>query len=103
MFAKAWPASTGWIVSPCGYKKLVGYGQATRDAFGQELLAAHEIAALAMRKELQPLAKAIFDSQADLGECVTVATGPLAGGRCLSLLDVAAEHYATRLKSLIRA
>ena len=36
------------------------------------------------------------------GECVTVATGPLAGRRCLSLLDVAAEHYATRLKSLIK-
>ena len=83
-------------------QELVGYGQATREAFGQELLAAHEIAALAMRKELQPLAKAIFDSQADLGECVTVTTGPLPGGRCLSLLDVAAEHYATRLKSLIK-
>ena len=83
-------------------QELVGYGQATREAFGKELLAAHEIAALEMREELQPLAKNIFESKADLGECVTATTGTSGGGRCLSLLDVAAEHYTTRIKSLTK-
>jgi conjugal transfer/type IV secretion protein DotA/TraY len=82
---------------------LVGYGQETRELFVQELLAGHEIAALALRDELKPLAVAIFESRADLGECVTVATGPLTGGRCLSAIDAAAEHYAVRLKGLIAA
>jgi len=84
-------------------QELVGYGQETRELFMKELLAGHEIAALAMRDELKPLAVAIFESQADLGECVTVATGPLTGGRCLSAIDAAAEHYAVRLKGLILA
>jgi len=82
---------------------LVGYGQETRALFLQELLAGHEIAALALRDELKPLAGAIFEGKADLGECVTVATGPLTGGRCLSALDAAAEHYTVRLKGLIMA
>lgn len=82
-------------------QELVGYGQETRELFTQELLAGHEIAALAMRDELKPLAGAIFEGKADLGECVTVATGQLAGGRCLSAIDAAAEHYAVRLKGLI--
>lgn len=84
-------------------QELVGYGQETRALFLEELLAGHEIAALAMRDELKPLAGAIFEGEADLGECVTVATGPLAGGRCLSVIDAAAEHYAVRLKGLIMA
>ena len=44
------------------------------------------------------LAKAIFDSQADLGECRDRRHRPARHGRCLRLLDVA-EHYATRLKA----
>jgi conjugal transfer/type IV secretion protein DotA/TraY len=84
-------------------QELVGYGQETRELFMQELLAGHEIAALALRDELKPLAGAIFEGKADLGECVTAATGPLAGGRCLSAIDAAAEHYTMRLKGLIMA
>jgi len=81
--------------------ELVGFGQDTRVAFAKELLAAHEISALEMRDELAPLAQKIFEGQGDLGECVTAATGSRSGGRCLSALDAAAEHYATRLKSLV--
>lgn len=82
-------------------QELVGYGQATRESFTKELLAAHELAALAMRDELKSLAQNLFDGKAELGECATVTTGSLIGGRCLSVLDVATEHYAVRLKSLI--
>ena len=48
-------------------QELVGYGQETRELFVKELLAGHEIAALAMRDELKPLATAIFESRAGLG------------------------------------
>lgn len=82
---------------------LVGYGQETRALFQQELLAAHEIGALAMRDELKPLAQNIFQGKGDLGECVAAPTGQLVGGRCLSAVDAAAEHYAIRLKGLIMA
>ena len=82
-------------------RELVGFGQDTRAAFAQELLAAHEISALALRDELAPLAQKIFEGQGDLGECVIAATGSLSGGRCLSALDAAAERYAVRLKGLI--
>ena len=82
--------------------ELVGYGQETRATFTQELLAAHEIAALAMRDEMKPLAQNIFQGKGDLGECVADAS-PLASGRCASAIDAAAEHYATRLKGLIAA
>ncbi|MEI2806888.1 MAG: DotA/TraY family protein [Albidovulum sp.] len=84
-------------------QELVGYGQETRELFVKELLAGHEIAALALRDELKPLARAIFESRAELGECVAAPAGPLVGGRCTSAIDVAAEHYATRLKGLIMA
>ncbi len=90
-----WDDYMQWLI------ELVSFGEDTRVAFSRELLAAHELSALALRDELKPLAQRLFEGKGDLGECVTVATGPLGGGRCLSALDAAAEHYALRLKGLI--
>jgi conjugal transfer/type IV secretion protein DotA/TraY len=80
---------------------LLGFGADLRQDFSQALLNAHDVAALELRDHLKPLAQAIFDGQAELGECVTTATGTLTSTRCLSAIDAAAEQYVLRLQSLI--
>ena len=80
---------------------LLGFGAEVRQDFSKALMNAHDISALALRQELEPLAENIVAGAAELGECVGAATGTLASGRCLSAIDAAAEHYTTRLQGLI--
>ena len=80
---------------------LFGFGAEVRQDFSDALLNAHDIAALEMRRELEPLAKNIFMGKAELGECVISPTGKLVNTHCISVIDAAAEHYATRLQGLV--
>ena len=80
---------------------LLGFGADVRRDFSLALLNAHDIAALAMRDQLKPLAENLFAGKAALGECVAATTGKLASTRCLSAIDAAAERYAAHLQSLI--
>jgi conjugal transfer/type IV secretion protein DotA/TraY len=80
---------------------LLGFGAGVRRDLSQALMNAHDISALALRQELEPLAASIVNGAAELGECGGAATGTLASGRCLSAIDAAAEHYTTRLQGLI--
>ncbi|HRY14794.1 MAG TPA: DotA/TraY family protein [Candidatus Competibacteraceae bacterium] len=80
---------------------LLGFGADVRRDFSQALMNAHDISALALRQELEPLAEKIVAGAAELGECAGAATGTLTSGRCLSVIDAAAEHYTIRLQGLI--
>jgi conjugal transfer/type IV secretion protein DotA/TraY len=81
--------------------EVLGFGADLRTDFSRALLNAHDIAAMELRDDLKPLAQTIFDGQAELGECVTTATGTLVSTRCLSAINAAAERYVSRLHSLI--
>jgi conjugal transfer/type IV secretion protein DotA/TraY len=83
-------------------KSLLGFGKETQRMFGVAMLNAHEISALNLRDRLKPLAEKIFTGKGELGECVDTRVGSLAGGRCTSVIDAAAEQYVVELKGLVK-
>lgn len=80
---------------------LLGFSDELREEFAQALMTAHENAALQMREDLRPLAERIVAGQGDLQECVADTTGGLSHTGCISLIDAAAERYATHLQGAI--